>query len=138
MHKFFYILFISLFLINCTSNTIIKKPDNLIPKEKMVDLLSDMLLASGGQHIKNTQLQRDVNYFSIVFEKYNIDSTEFKESNFYYTSRIDDYEDILNQVSERLIKMRAEINKEIEIQDSINDLESIEKKLQDKAKKIQR
>ena len=75
---------LSLLLINCTSNTIIKKPDNLIPKNQMVDVLTDMFLASGGENIKNIHLQRKVNYFPLVFEKHHIDSTQFKESNFYY------------------------------------------------------
>ena len=98
MYKIIYITFLSLLLINCTSNTIIKKPDNLIPKNQMVDVLTDMFLASGGENIKNIHLQRKVNYFPLVFEKHHIDSTQFKESNFYYVSRIDDYEEILKKV----------------------------------------
>jgi hypothetical protein len=131
MNRFLYILFGSLFLINCTSNTIIKKPDNLIPKEEMVNLLTDMLLASGGQHIKNTEQQRDVNYFPLIFEKYHIDSTRFKESNFYYTSRIDDYEDILNQVAARLTKIKSEIDSERVIQDSIKRVQNPNERLDD-------
>ena len=96
MRNFFYIAVLIFLLTNCTSNTIISKPKNLIPKDKMVDVITDMLLASGGENIKNIQLQRKVNYFPLVYEKYQIDSTQFKESNFYYVSRIDDYEDIIN------------------------------------------
>jgi hypothetical protein len=131
MNRFFYILVISLLLINCTSNTIIKKPDNLIPKDEMVNLLTDMLLASGGQHIKNLQLQRDVNYFPLVFEKYQIDSTQFKESNFYYTSRIDDYEDILNQVAARLEKIQNEIDEAKVVKDSLENIKNPNKNMDD-------
>ena len=111
MKRISYILFLSFFLWNCTSNTIIKKPKNLIPKEKMVDLLTDMLLASGAQKIKNDNLERNVNYFPLVFEKYHIDSTQFKESNYYYTSKIDDYNDILGKVGERLNKIKSQFEK---------------------------
>ncbi len=103
----------------CTSNTIIKKPDHLISKNKMVDLLTDMLIASGAENIKNIDLERNVNYFPLVFEKYGIDSTQFKESNYYYTSRIDDYEKILKKVDQRLKAIKEKLDNEIKLQDSL-------------------
>ncbi len=123
MNKIFYITIIGLFLINCTSNTIIKKPENLIPKNEMVDILTDMFLASGAENIKNIQLQRNVNYFPIVYEKYHIDSTQFKESNFYYVSRIDDYEEILRKVDERLQELKKLNETEISLLDSIKKID---------------
>ncbi len=108
-----------LFFGACTSNTIIKKPNNLIPKDQMVDLLTEMLLASGAKNIKNLNLQRNVNYFPIVFKKYNIDSSRFKESNYYYTSRIDDYDEILGKVDERLKMLKQQYDQEYKIRDSI-------------------
>jgi hypothetical protein len=104
---------------NCNSNTIINKPDDLISKDQMVDLLTDMFLASGGLNIKNIHLNRRVNYFPLVYEKYKIDSTRFKESNFYYISRIDDYDEILRRVDERLKAQREIFKIERNIQDSI-------------------
>ena len=124
MYKIIYITFLSLLLINCTSNTIIKKPDNLIPKNQMVDVLTDMFLASGGENIKNIHLQRKVNYFPLVFEKHHIDSTQFKESNFYYVSRIDDYEEILKKVDERLQRLKQLNEEEISLQDSIKNIDN--------------
>jgi hypothetical protein len=112
-----------LLLINCTSNTIVEKPENLIPKDKMVDVLTDMLLASGAENIKNIQLQRNVNYFPLVYEKYKIDSTQFKESNFYYVSRIDDFEEILKKVEDRLSKLKLEKEQEQEALDSIKNID---------------
>jgi predicted ribosome quality control (RQC) complex YloA/Tae2 family protein len=94
--------------VNCTSNTIVKKPDNLIPKNEMVDILTDMFIANGGEHIKNIHQKRNVNYFPLIFEKYQIDSTQFKESNFYYISKIDDYDEILKKVEARLEKLKEE------------------------------
>jgi len=124
MYKIIYITFLSLLLINCTSNTIIKKPDNLIPKNQMVDVLTDMFLASGGENIKNIHLERKVNYFPLVFEKHHIDSTQFKESNFYYVSRIDDYEEILKKVDERLQRLKQLNEEEISLQDSIKNIDN--------------
>jgi len=128
MNKIFYILFFSFFFMNCTSNTIIKKPDNLISKELMVDLLTDMYLANGATNIKSIQLERNPNYFPLVYQKYQIDSTRFKESNFYYTSRIDDYDNILNKVDLRLKGLRKKYEDEKEVQDSIKKEASTPKK----------
>lgn len=103
----------------CTSNTIMKKPDHLISKNQMVDLLTDMLISSGAENIKNINLERNVNYYPLIFEKYGIDSTRFKESNYYYTSQIDDYEKILKKVDERLKAMKKNLDDEIKLQDSL-------------------
>ena len=119
MSKFFHIALLGLFLINCTSNTIIKKPDNLVSKDEMANILTDMFLASGGENIKNLQLQRKVNYFPLVYEKHQIDSTRFKESNFYYVSRIDDYQEILDKVDKKLKALRKLNQEEMEVRDSI-------------------
>lgn len=105
----------------CTSNTIIKKPDNLIPKNQMEDLITDMLIAAGAENIKNINLERNVNYFPLIFEKYGIDSTRFKESNYYYTSQIDDYEKILRKVDERLKALKEKLDTEIKLQDSLKN-----------------
>lgn len=121
MKKISYLFFLSVFLMACTSNTIIKKPDHLIPKNQMVDLLTDMLIASGAENIKNINLERNVNYFPLVYEKYGIDSTRFKESNYYYTSQIDDYEKILKKVDERLKALKEKLDNEIKLQDSLKN-----------------
>lgn len=120
MNKFFIIVILSVFLGACTSNTIIKKPKNLIPKEQMVDLLTDIFLANGGDNIKNINLERNVNYFPLVFEKHQIDTIRFKESNYYYTSRIDDYDEILGNVDKRLKALKNQYDDEIKIVDSLS------------------
>ncbi|MDP3358350.1 MAG: DUF4296 domain-containing protein [Lutibacter sp.] len=121
MKKISFILFLSVFFMACTSNTIIKKPDNLIPKNQMEDLITDMLIAAGAENIKNINLERNVNYFPLIFEKYGIDSTRFKESNYYYTSQIDDYEKILRKVDERLKALKEKLDTEIKLQDSLKN-----------------
>lgn len=120
MNKLVYIITLSFFLVACTSNTIIKKPDNLIQKNQMIDLLTDIFLASGGDNIKNLNLQRNANYFPLVFEKHRIDTTQFKESNYYYTSRIDDYDEILEEVDKRLKALKTQIDLGNKLKDSID------------------
>lgn len=110
---------IGLFLGACTSNTIFKKPKNLISKDLMVDLLTEMYVASSAENTKNLTLKRKVNYFPILFEKYHVDSARFKESNYYYMSRIDDYDEILGKVELRLKELNRQYENERKVMDSI-------------------
>lgn len=87
----------------------------------MVDLLTDLLLASGAENVKNLQLKRKVNYYPLVFEKYNIDSTQFKESNYYYSTKVDEYDQIIRKVETRLNEMLHKYEKEERVQDSIKN-----------------
>lgn len=134
MKNISYLVFSIVFFIGCTSNTIIKKPDNLIPKNQMVDLLTDMLIAAGAENIKNINLERKVNYFPLIFEKYGIDSTRFKESNYYYTSQIDEYEKIIQKVNDRLKALKDKLDNEVKLQDSLKN-DSI-KNLRENFKKV--
>ncbi|WP_372744922.1 DUF4296 domain-containing protein [Lutibacter sp.] len=136
MNRFFTIVLIGILLINCTSNTIIKKPDNLIPKKEMVDLLTDLLLASGAENVKNLQLKRKVNYFPLVFEKYNIDSTQFKESNYYYSTKVDEYNEIIREVETRLEMLLKKVEGEKKLKDSLaNNKKPFKQKPQEELEK---
>lgn len=122
MKKVLYIL-VFIFLGSCTSNTIYKKPDNLIPKDTMVALLSDMYIALSAKNIKNKIQQRQVNYLPFVYDKYKIDSARFKESNVYYTSVIEQYNEILLEVKDNINKEHKKYSEELKTQDSIKNLD---------------
>lgn len=98
MKKISVISVLFLIIVGCTSKTIYSKPNDLIPKDSMSLLLKDLFLANAAKNIKNVRLQRRINYHPLVYEKFKIDSSRFETSNFYYISRIDDYEDILEKV----------------------------------------
>jgi len=108
-----------LLLVSCTSNTILEKPKNLISKDKMADILTDLFLATGAKSVKNTHGKRQINYMDLVYEKYQIDSTQYKESNFYYTSLIDVNGEILTIVEKRLNKIKDSLNTLEQAMDSI-------------------
>ena len=91
-----------LLLLACESRVNYEKPKDLIPREQMIDMLFDMHLAVGTSNVKNKNLEKGRNYMSLVYEKYDIDSTRFKISNIYYTSRVVEYEEMLEEVQERI------------------------------------
>jgi hypothetical protein len=91
-----------LFLFSCTSNTILEKPKDLIPKDSMSILMEEMMIASSSKFIKNKFQESDVNYMALVYEKFKIDSVRFQKSNLYYTSKIDEYQKILETATNSL------------------------------------
>jgi len=96
-----------LFLFSCTSNTILEKPKNLIPKDSMSLLIEEMMIASSSKFIKNKFQENDVNYMTLVYERFKIDSLRFQESNLYYISKIDDYQKIIEKATQSLEAKKA-------------------------------
>jgi hypothetical protein len=104
---------IVIFLVSCTSNTILEKPKDLIPKDTMVLLLTDLFIAKSAFIEKNILNERKVNYMPLVYNQYKIDSSRFSTSNFYYTSKLEEYELIYKEVKEGLEKKKLEIEESI-------------------------
>ncbi len=102
MNKLVYIFFMFILVLSCTSRTIYKKPKNLIDKEKMITVWTDLYIAAGSRSVKTKTLKTKINYAPLVLDKYKIDSVQFSESNIYYTSRIDEYEKMFEEVQKRL------------------------------------
>ena len=102
MKQVIYIFLILFTLLSCTSRTIYKKPENLIAKEKMITIWTDLYMAMGAKSVQTTTLEKEKNYIPIVLEKYKIDSVQFSKSNIYYTSRIEEYEKMFQEVQKRL------------------------------------
>ena len=105
-------------VLSCTSNTIYKKPEDLISEDSMVVLLRDLYLATSAKNFKNKNLQRKFSYIPLVYEKHKIDSNRFQRSNLYYTSKIDLYEPMLKKVLTSLEKDRSIYAKQKKIKDS--------------------
>lgn len=114
-----------LLFISCTSNTIYKKPKDLITKDTMISLLTDLYIASSAKYIENTFSKTDINYMPLVYTKYAIDSTRFTRSNIYYTSKDEDYNEILKAVEKKLKKLQEQYIKELKIQDSLGTIKEV-------------
>ena len=128
-----YIL-IFLVLVSCNSNTIFEKPKDLIPKDTMSLLLQEMMIATSAQFIKNKNSEKNINYMPLVYNKFKIDSTRFDKSNYYYMSKIDLYQKILEDAVEN-IEARNTVYKDLKTK-----LDSIRKdsldRIRDKQKRL--
>ncbi|AUC85849.1 DUF4296 domain-containing protein [Polaribacter sp. ALD11] len=127
-------LFIFILVASCTSNTIFEKPKDLIPRDTMSLLLQEMMIASSAKFVKNKNEQKNINYMPFVYERFNIDSTRFESSNYYYMSKIDLYHEILEDAKTNL-ESRNDVFKEMQSRidsirkDSVNNVKDIQKRL---------
>ncbi len=108
-----------LFLCSCTSNTIFEKPKDLIPRDTMVMLIEEMLIASSATFVKNVYSEREISYMPIVYEKYKIDSARYNRSNTYYISTIDEYIKLFEQVQDSLNKRTDKFKRLKVLKDSL-------------------
>jgi hypothetical protein len=110
-----------LILQSCNKNAY-EAPVDLIPEDQMVEILSDLMILNSAQgankKILEDRLKNPLGYF---FKKYNIDSTQFENSNAYYGRNIDQYSLIYQGVKEKLDAKKQRIQKRIEIQNKVAD-----------------
>tara|TARA_R110002073_G_scaffold123234_2_gene266851 strand:- start:33882 stop:34301 length:420 start_codon:yes stop_codon:yes gene_type:complete len=119
MRKVLLLILSPLFFLACTSNTIYEKPKDLIPKDTMTLLIKELFIASASKNIKNKNLQRRISYIPLVYNKYNIDSTRFISSNFYYTTQNHEYKGMLSKILVDLKKEQIAYSKIKKERDSI-------------------
>lgn len=108
LNRFLTYLSIVLLVTACYQFKEPKKPENLISKENMVNVLIDAkIIGSANMANKRIMENHGVNLKTYVFEKHNIDSLQFALSNEYYTFHIKEYEDIYNKVKDSLEALKV-------------------------------
>ena len=102
-------------------------PENLISKEKMVDIIYDMTLINVAKGVNKSILENNgIMPEQYLFNKHSIDSILFAKSNEYYSYDLKTYQIIYDNV-----KIKLEKNKNI-ISDSIDILKQISGELSKK------
>lgn len=87
------------------------KPANLISEDKMVEILTDLYLANAARGIGSREmLHKNVRMDSLIYAKYEIDSTQFAQSNHYYAGSVDSYINIFQRVEANLAAMEKEVD----------------------------
>jgi hypothetical protein len=129
--KYILLLFLAL---SCNNNSIEKpkKPKNLIKKDKMVEIIYEMTIFTAAKGVNKKLIEnKGILPEDYIYEKYNIDSTQFAQSNEYYAFNLDSYEDIYAKVKQKLQKEKTYF-------DSIIDAEAKQKKLLNKKQREER
>ncbi|CAZ95361.1 Conserved hypothetical protein [Zobellia galactanivorans] len=108
-----------LVLVSC-NETLLEKPENLIPQEKMVEILQDLAIVNAAK-TTNLEVLREngIEPMDYIFKKYDIDSLQFVESDRYYASLPVEYEKIYKKVETNLEKKSKELEEQKKLNDSI-------------------
>lgn len=105
-------LFAIMLLVSCAEK-VITPPENLIPKEKMTNILYDLALLNAAESTNPEALKgNSIEMMPYLFEKYAIDSVQFSESDLYYASVPLEYEDIYKTLQARLEDKVAVLDEE--------------------------
>ena len=97
------IVFFGLLCMMSCGEKIIEKPDDLIPKEKMTDLLYDLAILNAAKSTNKALLEANFDSpTTFLFEQYGVDSLQFVKSDIYYASQPLVYESIYKEVAARL------------------------------------
>lgn len=114
--KNFLGIFILVLLQSCNSELQgLKKPDDLIPKDQMIQVITDMLILEG--HIQTTY--STVNrYYKVMsasgryyLKTQHISEKQYEDSFVYYSGRNEEYKVMLDKVMENLQKESIELQK---------------------------
>lgn len=110
-------IFIGFILIvsGCKDNSKTDEPENLISRDKMVQVLMDIHLIEASIKLNN---KRKLNkeeytfyYYQYLFEKYNITKEDFDNSLTYYQQNIERFDTIYIDVISELNRLQGEISK---------------------------
>lgn len=104
MKIIFAFLSIIILLFSCQGT--VEKPDNLIPEDKMIDILYDLALLEGIKDDYSIN-QQSLHPDQFIYEKYKIDSLQFVQSNGYYASDVQNYKEMYQKLNIKIdLKMK--------------------------------
>jgi hypothetical protein len=104
-------LFTLLCLFSSCKKELVEKPDNLIDKKVMIDILYDMSLLDALKYQNpNSLFVNDINPKTYIFKKYKIDSLQFAKSNAYYAADYREYKKMYDALNDRIKKEKTVVD----------------------------
>lgn len=132
MKTYSYLILLMLVFFGACGEKAIQKPDNLIPQKTMEEILYDLAIIDAAR-ISNPQsiLDAGIAQQGYIFEKYEIDSLQFAQSNAYYTSDVENYISMYKDILEKIEAEKTVVDSIVKINRAIADSLKQEKKKQD-------
>jgi len=101
--KYIVTLFLGTILLVSCAEKVVEEPENLIPKEKMTEILHDLAILNAAKSGASRKFKDSgIDVMEFLYKKYGIDSTQFSESDLYYASIPLEYQSIYENVEKRL------------------------------------
>lgn len=102
---------------------LVKTPDRLIEKDKMVNIMYDLALLEAIKIQNPISLDSfKINSNDYIFKKYKIDSLQFSQNNMYYAADYKEYKKIFEEIKLRLDQNKISVEKLIKDKKKKEDL----------------
>ncbi|MDA8572772.1 DUF4296 domain-containing protein [Flavobacteriaceae bacterium] len=113
---------LSVFLLISCQRDKYKAPENLISEEQMVDVLYEHMLMNAAKGINKKVLEQHIqDPAQYIFDKFNIDSLQFAQSNTYYANNNEVYASIYERLKQKLESDKKAIELLVEAEKKKND-----------------
>lgn len=105
--KILLFLFVLSMLLSCKKE-LVKTPNHLIEKDKMVNIMYDLSLLEAIKIQNTSSLDTfNINSNDYIFKKYKIDSLQFAQNNIYYAADYKEYKKMFEKIKSRLNKNKS-------------------------------
>ena len=102
---------------------LVKTPNHLIEKDKMVNIMYDLALLEAIKTQNPSSLDSfKINSNEYIFKKYKIDSLQFAQNNIYYAADYKEYKIMFEKIKSRLDKNKISVEKLIKVKKKKADL----------------
>lgn len=107
MKKILLLLMLLLSFVSCKEE-VVAKPDRLIAKDQMIDIMYDLAVLEGIKYQNPSSLDSNqINSATYIYKKYKIDSTQLAQSNVYYTSDYVEYKSMYDTLVKRIERKKS-------------------------------
>lgn len=110
MKKAVFLFTVVALFISCNKD-LVEKPDNLIDKKVMADILYDMsILVALKYQGSDSLIAYGINPKTYIFKKYKIDSLQLAKSTAFYAADYREYKKMFDNLNDRLKKEKLRID----------------------------
>lgn len=106
-------------VVSCQESYEVSKPHEMIGKDKMVEIVTDMMILDAAVNVSDIPLKKnDISSYQLISKKYGIDSIQLKQNLNYYNTQFDDNLEIYKKVKANVEAKRNALDKPKEDSDS--------------------
>jgi hypothetical protein len=114
-----FLIFCTISLLSCSNNPV-PKPDRLLEKDEMTNILFDLAVLQAADGVLSYKLtQNNININTYIYKKYAIDSVTYYQNQRYYAADIVQYKKMHQEVTDRLDELKKETELLPQTKDSV-------------------
>lgn len=122
MRRIITFLAIGTLLVSC-KDEVVEKPERLIEKDVMVDVMYDLAVLEAIKYQNPVSLDTfKINPRDYIYKKYKIDSLQFAKSNVYYAVDYEGYKLMFEQITKRLDANKKSADSLVNLENKKNKL----------------